>query len=746
MISARRYAGPEAMARFSLGLLLLLAVPALLGRGDPVSETDRFLADYDAIRSFYPRPEGSAGEKRMLGFLERRLQELAVPYTRLDFRESDQNHSFSACLVAEVAGQSADTLLIGVPINHPPEAAAELDGSINVALGLRLLERLRGSRPPLSVKVLFLGAEYGEEPEYPMGSRLFLRDFFPDQRVMTLYLNLKRIPSRLHLRAGGRGVESPYWLLDRCTRALRATDIFFLMRGNENQIFRVGLTSERTIIEPFLRAGYPAISMEGEYAELTPAERDSWLRSFDHFLEAFLGAFPKGIPESWDRHYLFFQARGFYFSISEGLYLLILLGVLAGVLIYGLVFTRRLRKYLRVLLRHLWFLPLFFAFIFGLLFLSTWLLSALLLVRNLPELWQDMPLLFLCFKLAVPLALLFLLLNVVKRLPMPRRGSFYSAAALLFLLVDILVLAVINISFTYYFLWAFVFALLFSVARNRILKVLFFLASPYWVVKTVIELFTLPRLEFCRVLLLSPVWGNLLLATVLVPFVLMLVRLRFIFPPARIIRDRARMMATAAVFVAVLGGLSLVFFLYAPYGGGRKQPVLARFVLNGAGAQSYLQLESPAPLGRLELWDRQTMIPVNTRSRSALLPLPETPQLLQTESSSVAFLDRKNISLRLSSKGELYRIRIRLAAAQEFVLYDANFPFLRAPGGREYEILVGANPPSPLSIQLTVPRNMTFQLALTLEYLQPPEGYALHGDGKIFTSRLTLSRNLELRT
>ena len=197
-----------------------------------------------------------------------------------------------------------------------------------------------------------------------MGSRLFLRDFFPDFKVMSLYLNLKRIPSRLYLRAGGRGIEAPYWLLDRCTVALEKTDIFFLMRGNENQIFRIGLTSERTIIEPFLDADYPAISFEGEYESLNSLEEENWVFSFNLFFAEFVKSFSAGIPETWDRHYLFFQARDFYFSISEKVYLVILLVVLAGILVYGLVFTRRLRKYLRILAHNIWALPLFFVFIF----------------------------------------------------------------------------------------------------------------------------------------------------------------------------------------------------------------------------------------------------------------------------------------------------------------------------------------------------------------------------------------------
>jgi len=734
--------------RLTVAVVFLLLGVTITGFCQPSLPPDsrKVLTEYAAIRSLYPRPEGSEGERELIRFIEERIERLRIPYTRLDYQESDTNHSFSSCLVVDIKGEKADTLILALPINHPAEASGQLDGSINVALGLSIVELLNRTTPPISVKVLFLGAEYGEETEYPMGSRLFLRDFYPDHRVMTLYLNLKRIPSRLYLRAGGRGIESPYWLIDRSTKALEATDIFFLVRGNENQIFRIGLTSERTIIEPFLTAGYPAVSFEGKYDPLDPLEEENWVFSFNLFFKEFLDSFSEGIPETWDRHYLFFQARGFYFSISEQAYLIILIIVLAGILAYGLIFTRRLRKYLRILAHNIWALPLFFLFIFSLLFLSSWVLEGILRVRNMVDLWKELPLLFLCFKLAVPLAILFVLLNLFRRFPIPRRGSFYSASALLFLLLDIMTLAVINISFTYYFLWAFFFALLFSATSYRPLKVLLFLASPYWIGKTILELFTLPRLEFCRVLLLSKIGGNLLLTVILIPFVLMFIRLKFIFPPARIIRNKIRQTVTASLFAVVLAGLLITFLVYDPYGEQQRQPVHAAYLIDETAEKSYLRISSPSPLENLRLSDGSMTMSIDTRSRSYTIPMADIAELLDVEVSSVGFLDRKNVNLRLEPWSQPYRVRLDVSAADEFVLFDANFPYSREPGGRQYTISIGANPPFPLEVQLTVPRNRTFTVGITLEYLRSPEGYELRGENRSITSRLTFHKDLQLKT
>jgi hypothetical protein len=733
------------LARSLAILSAVLTLAAVSARGQQ-SAAARVLADYARLQQLYPRLEGSAAERGVLEYVEARLRELGIASRRLDFRESDQNHSFSGCLVASLAGERRDRLLLVVPLNHPVEASRDRDGSINVALALGLLTAVGKTRPALSLEVLFLGAEFGGGAEYPMGSRLFLRDFTPSERAMAMYLNLRSVPSRLHVRAGGRGIESPFWLIDRTTRALNAAGLFFLVRGNETQIFRIGLTDAPTVIEPFLDAGYPAVVLEGEYGGLPAGGEEAWVASFLAFLEGFGDSFRGGIPETWDRHYLFFQIRSFYFRVSEQLYVVLLIGVLAAALLYSLVFTPRLRRYLRLLGRDFWVLPLYFLFIFLLLFLASWALEGLLRLRNSADLWAHLPLPFLAFKLAVPLLVFFSLLPLLRRLRVPLRGSFYSAAALLFLLADIAVLAAVNISFTYYFLWAFACALLFSAVTSRVLKLLFFLASPYWILKAVLELFSLPVLRFCQVVLLSKLWGNLLLAGVLLPFILMYIRLRLVLPLFRISSRRTRQVVSAALFAVVLSGLSGFFLFYSPYGPGRPQPVRAEYLVDRVSGEARVELASPAPLRGLYLRDPGGLRVVDTRARFASRPLPRIEDLVAPRVTAVGFLDRKNVNLALQPLGSPVRIRLTVSAPEEFVLYDANFPYQREPDGRRYTLLIGVNPPLPLSVQLTLPQARSFVLGLELEYGEPPAGFEAFGDQAEVRSRLTYRMSLELKT
>ena len=307
-------------------------------------------------------------------------------------------------------------------------------------------------------------------------------------------------------------------------------------------------------------------------------------------------------------------------------------------------------------------------------------------------------------------------------------------------------LAAINISFTYYFLWAFACALLFSAAGSRLLKLLAFLASPYWILKAVLELFNLPVLRFCRVVLLSKLWGNLLLAAVLLPFILMYIRLHLVLPLFRISSRRTRRVHSASLFGAILAGLAGFSLFYSPYGPGRPQPVRAEYLVDRVSGEARIELSSVAPLRDLYLREPGSLRAVDIRARYLSRALPPIGDLLTPQVTEVGFLDRKNVNLALRPLGTPVRISLSVSAPEEFVLYDANFPYSASRTAGAIRLLIGADPPLPLEVQLTLPQARSFTLGLELEYGEPPAGFEAFGDRAAVRSRLTYRMKLELKT
>jgi hypothetical protein len=745
------YSGKRMIRRLGLALALLTVLQgALSAQEAPAAQPSSLAADLKAISGFFPRPEGSAQEKALIAWIAARLAAMGIPFTRFDFNESDFEHSFSSCLRVDHRGASRDSLIVAVPLNSPPGAAQGRDGSVTIALALDLLSRTRASLPPLSLTVLFLGAEYGDTDAYPMGSTLFLKDFQPDYRAAVLYLNFREAPARVLVRGGGRGIVTPYWLMNRCVDALRLSGVDFRLQGDETQIFRMGTTDERTVIEPYLRAGYPSVGLEGEYDGVHRQGEEEWLASFSTCLSRFLAAGVDGIPEEWDRHYLLLQMGDLSLIVSEKAYVAILLGTLAATLLYSLVFRKGLKKYIRTLTRNFPAILPLVALSFLFLAAGTYTARLILALRRFPDLWTYAPGEFFALKIGIAVFLYASLYNLFRRLPFPRNGSFYSAAALFFLLLDIGIVAVFNISFTFYFLWAFIFVFLSAVVPNRYAKAILFLPAPFWGIRGLVTVFTIPALPFTRFLLLSPVWGNLLAAGVCLPFILFLLRLGLVFPGKGIMRRRVRELLFAGILLAAGGLLAARLATFSPFSPSHPQPVSAVQTLDvatsGDTVASTLDLESPAPLGALSVTDSEGAQAVDPPGTSLVMPLPVVASPVQIHQDSSRFLEERNVNLHIDMPSSPRGLSVALTSEDDFILFDSSFPSIRV-NPREYRLLIGAFPPNPLDLQLTLPADGAFTLTFTIDFDSPLLGTTIttRNDTRVNT-RIRVVRSLGVKT
>jgi len=702
------------------------------------------------VSSFTPRQEGSPAEGALLDWIGARLAGMDMHPIPFDFSHSDFEHSFSRCLRVEVTGRSRDSLILAVPIDAPPGVSTGEDGSINVALALELLGHLRGTTPPLTLIVLFLGAEFGDTDVYPMGSTLFLRDYQPDYRAAVLYLNLRTVPDRILVRSGGRGIVSPFWLMNRCVDSLRASLVPYRLQADEVQAFRLGATDERTLIEPYLRAGYPSVGLEGEYgAPHVPGSPDM-LPALSSFLRGFLEAGRGGIPEEWDRHYLLVQAGDLSQIIGEREYVVLFGGSLAAVLLFALVSLRKLKKYVRTLLRNIAAIVPMAALVFLFLVAGTYAARGILALREFPFLWRYAPLEFLGLKICAALFLSAALYNPLRRLPVPRNGSFYSAAALFFLLVEIVVVAIFDISFTSYFLWAFLLVFLSTLARNRWVKVALAFPAPFWGIRGIVKVFLVPALPFCRIITLSPILGNLLVAGACLPFILVLLRLGLIFPGKGILRRGTREIVLAGVLLVAGGLLAVRLLTFSPFSPEKPQPIVATQTVvvdaSGITSSTSLEIESPAPVQGISL-----STPGGPRSlprdwKGGSVPLERAESPLQVTVDAGQFLKQQTLTLHVDMPSRPRSFSLAIESADDFVLYDSSFPAVRI-GPRSYRLLVGAFPPDPLTLQVSLPIEQAFTLTITTEFDAPLIGIEVkvRPDARVAT-RVRVVRTLEVKT
>ena len=230
-------------------------------------------------------------------------------------------------------------------------------------------------------------------------------------------------------------------------------------------------------------------------------------------------------------------------------------------------------RYARLVGRYAWALLVLLGLAFFFFFIATALLQGIMDFRNFPTLWHHAPGSYFILKIVLSVFLFAFVFQSLRNLPFPRSGSFYSASALFLLFLDVLLLSVFDVSFTFYFLWGFLSAFLFAIARWPALKLLFMLAAPLWLVVALVELFVAEELTAARALLLSPVTGNLIFAFVLLPFLLMLIRIDFMMHQRLRLPHGStlRLTVLGSAAAAVLFSSALVFL--EPFTAERPHPV-----------------------------------------------------------------------------------------------------------------------------------------------------------------------------
>jgi hypothetical protein len=722
---------------FCISVCPLFAQSPFLQTAVPDSSTD-FLF----LQSLHPHPEGSENEKRVIRFIEERLAWLHIPFKKIDFSKAAGGHSFSYILETSLAGRLPDTLILAIPLNHDAGATVAGDGSFGIAAGLALIDFFRKQTPAVTVRVVFLGGEFESEGDTYLGTTQFLRSFYPVERQALLYLNLQRFPAAAVIRYGGKGMTAPLWIVRSALQALSSSGVPHSLNGIDLPVYRSALEIANTPVASYLAAGIPALEIDTSgtpSGEPLTADR---ARAFVDFVAGFANSFAGGFPADWDRHFIILSVPwGPPLFISETVYLIVLIVFLIVLILIALFHIPRLKKYAATLKRNFWNIPFFLIAAFLLLTGVTFLLDAVLALRNSPELWTAVPALFFLLKLSLFMAAVALLYRSVSRLPFSKNGSFYTAAALVFTVICILVVACLNISFAYYFLWPLACIILGSRTRSRNLKMVCFGISPLPVILLLLQLFLTGEPRLLNMFIFNKTLGNLLFTVTILPYLLLLIRIRFLFPLRRgtILSSKSFRLFAGAFIIAC--GIAVFLLFYTPFDRNNPQPVLAEQIIDYDRGTHTLALSSPAPLGNLEIVDKTGPHPVRTSARSYLIPLSEIKDYVSYESTATRFASRKNIDFSFRFAGAPYKVTATVSSTADFKLYDSNFPVEQKDGGR-YSLSIGINPPPRLQLELTLPMERSYTIELEVLYRTADPGLDIHGDNITIEHRLRFKKTI----
>jgi len=676
------------------------------------------LEDINTFSSFFSRTENSVGETEALDFIEQRLLKNNINFKKYELKNSEIITSGSSTIDAIIPGKSGNEIFLIFPLNNRPDALPGRDGSANLASALFLATELKKMDLPQIVHIIFMGAELGDGSNYPLGTRDYLSNYYPDFNSAFFYFDFNSIPDEIIINHSGTRAISPLWILKKSINALNQSGIKYTSRSGINLVNRLGLNDNSSIIDNYFENDLPVISFKGIYSGFyTPKiEQVSALNTF--FMKLTLkggGLIPSN--SDWDSHYLFIKIMNREIFINETNYVIFLLLLISIIIIYPFIADKRFKKYLKTILNHLWNIPVIFFIMFLLLWISTIIINIISQIQSYPRLWENLPFHFLTLKLSLSLFIFLLTLRFFKGIHFSKRGSFYSAAALVFIIMDFLILISIDIAFSYYLLPVLLFTFFFTIARNRWIKLIFLILSILVLLGGIINIFLLNVITIEKLVILSPVKGNLIITANMIPVALMIFRLQFLFHRNR--KSKYLVMA-GDIFLGILSiGLFIYLATVNPFTEDRKQTLqINENILLDKGTRE-ISFSSPGSIGKLLYSSSSKIKEIKTKNRNYSIYEEQPLASPRIELKKVSFLNRSRYTITIDSKYKPHNITATLKGQENILLYNSN-KHSNNIDEKTSNFLIETNPVMPYKLNFTLNQNFKGNILVKLYFTDYP--------------------------
>ncbi len=697
-----------------LATILMAFLAALQAGSAAPTPREEILA---AVRGAGIRTENSDGERNLLAYVEARARERTLQTRWIPISDYTEGHSFSSILEVRIPGTGLGTLALLFPASGTFSWG---DGAEGIAAALELMDRLVRSPPPLEVRFAFLGAD-----EDLAGSRAYAAYCSDEISLAALRVEASDRPSdKVEILIGGTGTLSPYWLLGSSVRTVRGLGLQDSVRSNRSTIQRLGLTDGQTPLDPWFRRNLPAVTLR---AGIPGGPGDGTESSgIVRLLENFVRSLETGIPDRWDRQYLLFEALGIRLVLRETLYLA---GILALYAALGLVFVFDSLRNRELLTEELSRVPRAAAalgIVSTALFLCI-LASAvpqrlILAAAGSPAFWKVHPVAFSALRAALVLSLFTALASLCVRTGLlPRTAERFRGIAVVVLGADVLLVSAVRLSLSLVFLWAFIAAM----TGRRIGRAL----GRSWPTAVALPVMLMPMGFLAADLIrdpetaafgrfLAPDAGGAAFAVFLaLPFLLWLVGLGEAVFGAGFYKTRTSAISAAAFLaISLAGGTWLVWDARA-YRGVTDVSMMEYSDENVGTGRIVVDALRPLPPFGFSKGELCYKV-VGGSSSEAVEPIPSELRI-RASLERQAFLDRVQLSLSLWTEGDPSAIRIRIPAMESGSVYDISFPFRSTEDGRGIEIFIGARPPDPVVVSLTVSRDFSASAEVTAVFRSP---------------------------
>ncbi|GHV71140.1 hypothetical protein AGMMS49928_21670 [Spirochaetia bacterium] len=582
-------------------------------------------------------------------------------------------------LTAETPGGNPLSFMLAVPLRgsgaSPDEQAEGLSFGIETAL--YFIDSIRRHNTAMEIRIAFLGDEFSRLPadSVPL-EHLGLRDLcaLPEipENVILWYLDIEKAPAQILIHHGAEKKLAPLSMIQDIPELSASVGVPYSLAIHFNEIYKLGLAEGPSALSVTGDRGINALyitSLKGR-----DGEKNIGPPALAELIAAYTASFTLH-SETQDTHFSIISTpffSGKIFFISEQATVVLLFLALAAFLLYQGIISLLRRK--TIIIRRIVFIRRFWVILAFIAILTISFLIAAFFFNILCRIFAVSPpqsygVAALVFIFALVLSSVFSFF--IDRISIPYKDIFYGNASLFLISAGIFIAAVLNITFVPVFVWAFLFILIGSLVKIPALVYVSALITPLQALAAFINLLNEGNMKLTRSFLEGNFFICLYIALICMPFILIIKRGNVL------LWRRRRRLSFRWNFL--------------------PRPVLAAF--------SIIVLV-------IYLWRSSASIPLPPERRT----LEASAEVLDLRLSGSAFLESRILGLQLKASGNPVRFDIYLenAAPSPPEIYSAQMP-VEAAGENSLRLILGEDPPNPLSAELVLP--LKFSGAIRAEAL-----------------------------
>ena len=691
-----------------------------------LSAQDNFEQAINNLKPFYPAQEHSEQADWIQKFIKSRLDLADIPYTEIPLDTLPDCHSFAHNISVALPGSEDKKLVIAVPM-------AEHGSAPCTALALELAEYFSTHEHLSQVNIIFLGADF-------IGSKVSAEEF-RDGKTSLFYLNFQGIPDKIKLQTGNRDHITPYWMVNYCNRSLRKSGLNFNLKPEQNILYNIGMIPEHSPLDIYLEEGITSIMMYGEQGKKNQSAT-IWADSFVRFVADFDKQEPP-LQEHEDYNYFIMNLSDNYFILTE-LHIMIFFLVVTGfILFYIILHAKQAKNYVHIFLMNFFIVFWTIMMLFIFFQVSTWFSQLFLKITRLDTQWQTIIPELISLKVLISLMFLILLLPTYSRFKQHNLGNFYSGAAIITALLNMVIFMAVDFSFAAYYTWSLLCIFAFAVVRRRHIKFLCMLLSGLFFIRTIHGILFYPALNLCHDLIFSSMWTNLYIAIFVLPFVFMGIRIFYVIPLKVELRHRiSKILGYAAILVLTVLAFRFIY-LHKPFDEQNRQLINAVEFYDLDENRGTLTMESDYKLGNLQVRTGDEEINVASEEKRLIYDIQKPQEEVSVWAATSRFLERKTIEFHIATKGKPDQLNITFKAPDKddiIIILDSTYPYKIQ--NNTVSFYIGKNQPMPFDMKITTHKGSTFDAQIDICYSIMPFDFLFTGENKYCKPSLILTKKL----